>query len=137
MGEPDVTMLDPVLETEPRAPVRGRAAAGWGRMRALASALRDRPLVAGTVACGEIGLTGELRPSHGLARRLREAARLGFTRAIVPRHSVRTDDGGEVSGIDMIRVGTLREAIAAALVDARERQSDVLPTAVPVGGGEQ
>ena len=40
MGEPDVTMLDPVLETEPRAPVRGRAAAGWGRMRALASALR-------------------------------------------------------------------------------------------------
>ena len=45
---------------------------------ALASALRDRPIVPGTVLCGEIGLTGELRPVNGLERRLREAARLGF-----------------------------------------------------------
>src|SRR3954454_3097777 len=46
------------------------------RARPLASALRDKPLAAGTVACGEIGLTGELRPTNGLGRRLREAARL-------------------------------------------------------------
>ena len=52
---------------------------------ALASSLRDRPLVDGTVAIGEVGLLGELRPVGGLDRRLREAARLGFTRAIVPR----------------------------------------------------
>ena len=43
------------------------------------------PLVDGTVAIGEVGLLGELRPVGGLDRRLREAARLGFTRAIVPR----------------------------------------------------
>ena len=54
---------------------------------ALASSLRDRPLVDGTVAIGEVGLLGELRPVGGLDRRLREAARLGFTRAIVPRRA--------------------------------------------------
>jgi DNA repair protein RadA/Sms len=84
---------------------------------ALASALRDRPLVQGTVACGEIGLTGELRPINGLSRRLREAARLGFTRAVVPRHSGRGEDAAGVPRIELIRVGTLREAVAAALVE--------------------
>jgi DNA repair protein RadA/Sms len=43
---------------------------------ALASSLRDRPVAAGTVAIGEVGLLGELRPVPGLERRLREAARL-------------------------------------------------------------
>ena len=52
---------------------------------ALASSLRDRPVVTGTVAIGEVGLLGELRAVGGLDRRLREAARLGFTRALVPR----------------------------------------------------
>ena len=103
---------------------------------ALASALRDRPLVTGTVTCGEIGLTGELRPIHGLDRRLREAARLGFTRAIVPRHGARsgsTDAAGEPAGIELVRVATLREAIAAALVEGRERPREAIPAAIPVG----
>ena len=43
------------------------------------------PVVTGTVAIGEVGLLGELRAVGGLDRRLREAARLGFTRALVPR----------------------------------------------------
>ena len=43
---------------------------------------RSRP---GTVAIGEVGLLGELRAVAGLERRLREAARLGFARALVPR----------------------------------------------------
>jgi DNA repair protein RadA/Sms len=94
---------------------------------ALASALRDRPLVAGTVSAGEIGLTGELRPANGLGRRLREAARLGFTRAIVPRTTGRGDDLEGIV-IDLVRVGTLREAVAAALV---ERPKDE-PRPVPV-----
>ena len=51
---------------------------------ALASTFRDRPVAAGTVAIAEIGLLGELRAVTGLERRLREAARLGFTRALVP-----------------------------------------------------
>ncbi len=52
---------------------------------ALASSLRERPIVPGTVVVGEVGLLGELRAVTGLERRLREAARLGFTTAIVPR----------------------------------------------------
>ena len=51
---------------------------------ALVSALSDRPVPAGTVAFGEVALSGELRPvSHG-GLRLKEAAKLGFDRALVP-----------------------------------------------------
>ena len=52
---------------------------------ALASSLRDRAVPNDAVAIGEVGLLGELRPVAGIERRLREAARLGFTTAIVPR----------------------------------------------------
>ena len=52
---------------------------------ALASSLRDRPVASTTVAIGEVGLLGELRAVSGLERRLREAHRLGFRDAIVPR----------------------------------------------------
>jgi DNA repair protein RadA/Sms len=81
---------------------------------ALASSLRDRPIVAGTVAVGEVGLLGELRPVAGLERRLREAARLGFGRAIVPR-ATRGGTVGAVAGIEIVAVGTLREAVDVAL----------------------
>lgn len=79
---------------------------------ALASSLRDRPVDAGTVAIGEIGLLGELRAVAGLDRRLREAARLGFRRAIVPTGST---GGGGPAGLDVRPVATLREAIAEAV----------------------
>src|SRR4029079_791732 len=52
---------------------------------ATASSLRDRRVAPDTVAIGEVVLLGELRTVSGLDRRLREAARLGFRRAIVPR----------------------------------------------------
>jgi DNA repair protein RadA/Sms len=104
---------------------------------ALSSALRDRPLVQGTVLCGEIGLTGELRPIHGLARRLREAARLGFSRAIVPRQQGRSEAAEPVSGIDIIRVSTLREAIAAGLAEPHQRPGrETSQIGVAVGGAE-
>ncbi|MGH9182859.1 MAG: DNA repair protein RadA [Acidimicrobiales bacterium] len=51
---------------------------------ALVSSVVDRPLPRDLVACGEIGLGGELRQVSQTARRLGEAARLGFGRAIVP-----------------------------------------------------
>jgi len=83
---------------------------------ALASSLRDRPLVPGTVVCGEVGLTGELRPVAGLDRRLREAARLGFRRAVVPAARGRAAaDGEPPAGLQVVRVGSLREALAASL----------------------
>jgi DNA repair protein RadA/Sms len=83
---------------------------------ALASSLRDRPIASGTVAIGEVGLLGELRSVVGLERRLREAARLGFGRAIVPRPG-RGPEIPVIPGMHVIAVGSLREAIDAALSD--------------------
>ena len=81
---------------------------------ALASSLRDRPIASGTVAIGEVGLLGELRSVVGLERRLREAARLGFRRAIVPR-SGRGPALPVIPAMEVVAVGSLREAIEAAL----------------------
>jgi DNA repair protein RadA/Sms len=84
---------------------------------ALASSLRDRPVDPRTVAIGEVGLLGELRPVSGLDRRLREAARLGFERAIVPAGGRAK---GAVEGIRVVPVANLREAIRAALMPGRQ-----------------
>jgi len=79
---------------------------------ALASTFRDRPVAAGTVAVAEIGLLGELRSVAGLERRLREAARLGFTRALVPPGR---GTPPEIPGIVIVTVRTVREALDVAL----------------------
>jgi len=81
---------------------------------ALASSLRDRAVKPGTVAIGEVGLLGELRTVGGLERRLREVARLGFGRAIVPRPS-RHEPAPEVDGLELVVVATLKDALEAAL----------------------
>ena len=81
---------------------------------ALASSLRDRPIPPGTVVIGEVGLLGELRTVTGLERRLREAARLGFTGAIVPRAG-RGDGLPALPGLEVREVSTLRDAVDAAL----------------------
>ena len=86
---------------------------------ALASSLRDLPLITGTVAIGEVGLLGELRPVGGLDRRLREAARLGFTRALVPRPRGR--DLPAIPGMDVVVVGTLGDAVRAAIAATAPR----------------
>ncbi|HYM82634.1 MAG TPA: DNA repair protein RadA [Candidatus Dormibacteraeota bacterium] len=82
---------------------------------ALASSLRDRPLVPGTVAVGEVGLLGELRGVPGLERRVREAARLGFSRAVVASAASLPERG---LGLEVLRAATLRDALAAALAPA-------------------
>jgi len=51
---------------------------------AIWSSVRDIPLAAGLVVVGELGLAADVRPVSGLARRLTEAARLGFDHAVVP-----------------------------------------------------
>ncbi len=87
---------------------------------ALGSSLRDRPVRDRTVAIGEVGLLGELRPVTGLERRLREAARLGFRRAVVPR-AAHERSLPEVPGIEIVAVASLREAIGAAIEGSTER----------------
>jgi DNA repair protein RadA/Sms len=93
---------------------------------ALASTSRDRPIPSGTVAIGEVGLLGELRAVVGLERRLREAARLGFTRAIVPRPSSGTSLAA-IEGIEIAQVSTLRDAIEVALADRPTSHSEPVP----------
>jgi DNA repair protein RadA/Sms len=76
---------------------------------ALVSALAGKPLPPDLVVFGEVGLAGEVRQVGHAKRRLIEAARLGFRRAIVPAHS---PDG--VEGMSVHRVATLTEALSAA-----------------------
>ncbi len=93
---------------------------------ALASSARDRAIAPGTVAIGEVGLLGELRAVVGLERRLREAARLGFRQAIVARPTAGSILAA-IDGIHVTPVGTLRDAIEAALVDRPATRGDALP----------
>ncbi|HEV7604732.1 MAG TPA: DNA repair protein RadA [Candidatus Limnocylindrales bacterium] len=93
---------------------------------ALASSSRDRPIPASTVAIGEVGLLGELRAVVGLERRLREAARLGFERAIVPRPAARTAIP-DIVGLEVVSVGTLRDAIEIALSDRPSIRGEAVP----------
>jgi DNA repair protein RadA/Sms len=76
---------------------------------AVASARLDWPLATDLVVCGEVGLGGELRQVAQTPRRLAEAARLGFTRAIVPCSGPES-----VDGITVERVETIAEAIVLA-----------------------
>lgn len=76
---------------------------------AVASAVIGHPLAPDLVAFGEIGLGGEVRQSAHAARRMSEAARLGFRRAIVPRASPAAGEG-----MMAIQVATLAEALAVS-----------------------
>ena len=70
------------------------------------SSLHEKPLPEKTVVVGEVGLAGELRRVPNLARRLQEAARLGYTRAIVP-----AGEKVSVKGMRVQQVSTVAEAI--------------------------
>lgn len=82
---------------------------------AIASSYRDRPLPGDLVVMAEVGLSGELRYVPHLERRLAEAQRLGFTKAIVPKSSIRR---GMPQAIEVLPAATLREAISWALAKA-------------------
>jgi DNA repair protein RadA/Sms len=60
-------------------------AADLAVMLAIASSLRGRPLPKGFIAFGEVGLAGEVRPAPRGQERLKEAAKLGFSVAVVPK----------------------------------------------------
>ncbi len=77
---------------------------------AVAASARDQALPADTLVCGEVSLLGDVRPVRGLDRRLREAARLGFRRALVPAETT-PSTGAPPAGLELVPVGTLREAL--------------------------
>lgn len=84
-------------------------AADLGIAVALASSLQDRPLSSDDVFIGEIGLTGEVRSVSKLDQRVREAAKMGFARCILPRHGLK--GWTAPSGIDVVGVSTVEEAM--------------------------
>lgn len=83
----------------------GEPAGDLGLAIALASAASETQVPADVVAIGEVGLGGEIRRVAHMDRRLQEAARLGFGRAIVPAATP------EVPGIQLMRMATLADAL--------------------------
>jgi DNA repair protein RadA/Sms len=75
---------------------------------AVASSHSDVPVPAGLVACGEVGLAGELRQVQRTERRLAEVARLGFDRAVVPRSAPDAPQG-----LELHRLSSVRQALDA------------------------
>ncbi len=82
---------------------------------AIASSMRDLPVRADAVLIGEIGLSGELRWVSQMFPRLREASKLGFKTAIIPRQSRRAAETPP-SGIKIQEARTLRDALDLALM---------------------
>ena len=84
---------------------------------AIASSFRNRPVHADLAIMGEVGLSGELRSVGQLARRLHEAGKLGFTRALTPRSTLQRSGGDSLpQGIEVIGVRTLYDALDVALI---------------------
>jgi DNA repair protein RadA/Sms len=76
---------------------------------AIVSSIRNRPLPRGLVVFGEIGLAGEIRPAARGLERLREAAKIGFTTALIPKANAPRKP---VDGLEVIAVESLPEALA-------------------------
>ena len=82
----------------------GEPAADLAVMLAISSSLRGKPLPKGFIAFGEVGLAGEVRPAPRGQERLREAAKLGFTQAIVPKANApkKAMDGMTVHAVERV-----------------------------------
>lgn len=120
MDQSRVAMIAAVLQNRANIPVGTRdvylSTVGGMRLNdpssdlavaaAMASAHRDRPLPATAVVFGEVGLAGDLRRVTGMDRRLAEAARLGFTVAVVP-----VGCGAPPPGLRTLESPTLVEAL--------------------------
>ncbi len=97
----------------------GEPAADLGVAVAVAASFRDRVVDPHTVLIGEVGLGGQVRAVSQMELRLKEAAKLGFQRAIVPKGGSYGDVGMEV-----IPVARVLDAIGVALGGGRGRQAE-------------
>jgi DNA repair protein RadA/Sms len=93
----------------------GEPAADLAVAVAIASSRKDRPIAADVALVGEVGLSGELRAVSQLTARLKEAAKLGFRRCIIPRTTRRPPEGYP-EGLEVIGARALRQAIDLALL---------------------
>ncbi len=76
---------------------------------AIVSSLRNRPLPEKMVVFGEVGLAGEVRPVQRGQERLKEAAKLGFTHAIIPKANA---PKSKIEGMEIIAVERVEDAVA-------------------------
>ena len=97
----------------------GEPAADLGVAVAVAASFRDRIVDPYTVLIGEVGLGGQVRPVSQTELRLKEAAKLGFKKAIVPKGA----NYGDV-GMEVIPVARVLDAISVALAGSRARQPE-------------
>ncbi|MFN7525651.1 MAG: DNA repair protein RadA [Aphanizomenon sp.] len=89
---------------------------------AIVASFRDRIVDPGTVLIGEVGLGGQVRSVSQMELRLKEAAKLGFKRAIVPKGTKFPD-----MGIDILPVGKVIDAIIAAVPHQELTEEDLEP----------
>src|ERR1700693_4125668 len=83
-------------------------AADLAALLAIHSSMRNKPLPKGLVVFGEVGLAGEIRPSPRGQERLREAAKLGFSIALIPKANAPKQP---IDGLEVIAVDRIEEAI--------------------------
>ena len=83
-------------------------AADLAVLLAIMSSLKNRPLPAKLIVFGEIGLAGEIRPAPRGQERLKEAAKLGFTRALIPEANKPKQ---AIAGMEIIAVRRVEEAV--------------------------
>jgi DNA repair protein RadA/Sms len=79
----------------------------------MVSSLLDKPIGDKTIAIGEVGLGGEVRSVPNLELRLREAERIGFETAIIPKHSLAHLDKKDYPGLQLIGAAYLQDAVKA------------------------
>jgi len=75
---------------------------------AITSSLKNKPLAPKLIVFGEVGLAGEVRPVQGGLVRLKEAAKLGFTKAIVPKANA---PKAKIKGLEVVAVERLDQAL--------------------------
>lgn len=78
---------------------------------AVVSSMLDRPVPDDMVAIGEVGLGGEVRSVANLELRLREARRLGFVRAVVPKYALKQIETQEFAGMELLGIAYVRQAV--------------------------
>jgi DNA repair protein RadA/Sms len=103
-------------------------AADLGVAVAVAASFRDRIVDPTTVLIGEVGLGGQVRPVSQMELRLKEAAKLGFKRAVIPASQVTTN-----LDLEIIPVAKVVDAIAAAMISGRSTltQPDAITDIAP------
>ena len=79
----------------------------------MVSSLLDRPVSDKLIAIGEVGLGGEVRSVPNLEQRLREAERIGFERAVIPKHSLAHLNAADYPGMKLVGAAYIADAINA------------------------